>query len=715
MDDPQPFIIWLATVLGIVLAGPTLLCRSHRLRQTGQQVASKPLTMPRLSSRAVLLGLSAAVVVVALAARPAHGLYGVVFLVGAGVAGLAVVDRTFPGLPPLARLAGACLVGPILLTWLTLLIALALTPILGVHGLLVAALLAIGLTAAVLWLSGTRPRQSVASLRLTPVEVAVLAGAFVFAVWLHDTSLTYDARRDTVTVSDDGWADFALHVALARSFSWAANLPPEYPLYAGPRIQYHFGYDFLAGTLEALGLRLDLAFNAPAILSFTALLVLAFELGRLLCGRVAGGVLAALLTPLSTSWAWLDYVRGWDRDPPGFLSDFWRQGVRLHNGPYDGEIISGHFSLFPYVNQRQLTFGVALGLLVIYATYRALQGDGGLRRERAAALGALVGVSFLFNGLIAVAIGATVLTLMLLYRHVRPGIAFAVAAGAAALPVALALRGGNALAWHFGYLVEPLTFSSFVEYWWLNVGLLLPLVGIVLVLRWGIDRRFVLVCFVPYVLGNTIQFGLDVSGINHKLFNFWTVLMAVAAGAALGRLATWRPLGLRWVGPLALVIALPLLISSGLIDVMVIKNRAEKQLEVAGALEPAVQWVAEETPADAIFLTAPYFYEPPNVAGRGLYLGVPGFAEVTGYDWETRLAFTGAIYSAMDIETACAFLVRTPITYVQVGPDELHPAARAPANPDLWEQLPPTHTIDTSQGPVRYFRVADLCRASTAR
>ncbi|MBI2760310.1 MAG: hypothetical protein HYX51_02650, partial [Chloroflexi bacterium] len=409
MDDTQPFIIWLTTVLGIVLAGPALLCRSHRLQRTGQHVASQQLRTPRISSRAVLLGLSAAVVAVALAARPAHGLYGVAFLVVACLVGLALADRLFPALPPLARLAAACLVGPVLLTWLTLLIALPLTPILGVRALLAAAVLAIWLATAVLWLSGARPRHAATALRLTPVEVAVLAGALVFAAWLYDTSLTYDARRDTVTVSDDGWADFALHVALARSFSWAANLPPEYPLYAGPRIQYHFGYDFLAGTLEALGLRLDLAFNAPAILSFTALLVLAFELGRLLCGRVAGGVLAALVTPLSTSWAWLDYVRGWDRGPLGFLRDLWRQRVRLHNGPYDGEIISGHFSLFPYINQRQLTFGIALGLLVLYVTYRALARADALTRPRAAALGVLVGLSFLFNGLIAVAIGATAL------------------------------------------------------------------------------------------------------------------------------------------------------------------------------------------------------------------------------------------------------------------------------------------------------------------
>ena len=44
------------------------------------------------------------------------------------------------------------------------------------------------------------------------------------------------------------WSDFAATIPLIRSFSLGDNFPPQYPLFAGPPIRYHFL--FFAGKAQ---------------------------------------------------------------------------------------------------------------------------------------------------------------------------------------------------------------------------------------------------------------------------------------------------------------------------------------------------------------------------------------------------------------------------------------------------------------------------------
>lgn len=626
------------------------------------------------------------------------------YLSVAVAAGLVVTRRLFPSLPSLVQLSAAALGGLMAASWVTFLSALVLSAAFG-STLLVGALLALVAGGVVVW----RHRACLVPLwpRLSRVEAATGAAALLFATWLYHEALRYDDEQGQLIVSDGTWADFALHLAFARSFSWGNNLPPQYPLFGGVPVRYHFGYDFLAGTLERLGLRLDFAFNIPAVLAYAAMVVLVFELARLLAGRIAAGVLAALLVPFSSSLAFIDYLRRWGPNPVEVVRDLWANTTRLHIGPYNDEIISSHFTFIPYLNQRQLTFAIAAGLVIIYALVRAVCRGERLEDRQALALGIFLGLSFPWNGLTYLGVMVVAGPLLLLFRRWREGALLLGAGVLLALPPALLLSSGERPTWHPGYLIVPLTVTNFLRYWWLNFGLLLPLVAVAAVTGSWRERGVLAACFGPFVLGSLFQLGPDLSGINHKVFNQWAVLMAVFGGVALARIDALRVPRAAWAGPALAMALLPPLLLSGIIDAALIKN--ERAQAIPGAYREAVDWLRRATPAEALFLTAPDFYAPPTLAGRRIYLGPPSFPASAGYEVESRRAVAVRIYAGGALDQICMLLVVERIDYVQVGPVEYHPDIATPAAPGFWEQFPAVYTGDTAHGPLRYYRVNELC------
>ena len=630
-----------------------------------------------------------------------------VYLAVCAAIGLLIVSVLVPALPPLLRLAGGVLVGLVVTTWTTFLLALLLDRWWN-SAVLLAGTITVWGAAFIVW--NGRRRLAEGWRRLTPVEVVVLAVALLFSMWLFGRAARYDSRIDDLMVARSAWADMALHVALVRSFAWGDNLPPQYPFFAGERIHYHFGYDFLAGTLERLGLRLDLALNLPAIVAFAALLILIFELARLLSGSVHAGLIAALLVPLNSSLAFRDYLRLWSDDPLRLPERLWQQATRLHVGPYDGQAISIYMTLNPYLNQRQLVLAMAVSLLVIVLLAAPLRAHKELTLAQSAGLGALLGLSLPLNGVVYLGALAVCAALFLVFGRWRDGARFLVPAVALALPAAVLLGGATRLSWLPDYLAIPYTPLNILRYWWLNAGLLLPLVVLAAVLSSGSDRRLLAAFCAPFVLGNLVQLGADPGGINHKLFNLWLALMAVYAAVVLARVAALRLPAARWLGPAAAVLLLVPLTLSGVIDAMVIKNEV-----MDGPLsdQPATRWIAAETPEDAVFLTSAYLYLPPSYAGRRIYLGYPVFTSTAGYDVAPRLQFLRRMYGAAGTDVICGPLQSAGIDFIELGPEELHPDANLEVNLDFWDQKPAAYDAQTRWGRLRYFAVATLCRQST--
>ena len=89
------------------------------------------------------------------------------------------------------------------------------------------------------------------------VFISAVIGLVSLLMWR-----TFFVKEGTLYVGLSVFSDFAPHLGMIRSFSLGNNFPTVYS-----HIRYHFMFQFLAGNLEFLGMRLDWAFNLPSALS----------------------------------------------------------------------------------------------------------------------------------------------------------------------------------------------------------------------------------------------------------------------------------------------------------------------------------------------------------------------------------------------------------------------------------------------------------------
>ncbi|GAE89762.1 hypothetical protein [Acetivibrio straminisolvens] len=161
-----------------------------------------------------------------------------------------------------------------------------------------------------------------------------------------------------------GWSvssDFSPHLAVIRSFSYGFNFPTEYPHFADGNMRYHFMFMFLAGNLEFLGLRIDWAFNLPAILSIVSFLTLLYSFAVLLLGEKIIGVITGVLFFFRSSFAFFTFIAGKPTIKEA-LSGI--KGMTEHIGNTQHEEW-GLYAQKVYVNQRHLPFVLGIMMLAL--------------------------------------------------------------------------------------------------------------------------------------------------------------------------------------------------------------------------------------------------------------------------------------------------------------------------------------------------------------
>ena len=107
----------------------------------------------------------------------------------------------------------------------------------------------------------------------------------LFSFFLMVRTFSYDAKTNSMLIATKAWSDFGSHIPLIRSFSMGDNYSrlfngqaPEYPLFPGEPIRYHFLFYALVGLLEKTGIRIDWALNIPSALGFFFLMVMIWVL-----------------------------------------------------------------------------------------------------------------------------------------------------------------------------------------------------------------------------------------------------------------------------------------------------------------------------------------------------------------------------------------------------------------------------------------------------
>lgn len=618
-----------------------------------------------------------------------------VYVVLSLLAGFGLVTRAWPQLPALARAAGAVAVGVVLTGWVAFAAAWA------AHGL--------GSDDATwhgVWIATAVNAAVVASCRgsfrspawqVARADLLGIAVALAVAGWIMRARLS----GDPLTVSANTWGDTSLHIGIARSFSEGANFPPELPIFAGEPIRYHFGFDFYAGSLERAGWPIGLAFNLPGTLAFAAICVLLVSYARLLWHSSVVGVVAAVLFATNSSLAFLRYfeAEGSDGLRPSTL---WNHVGYDGGGPYNGDEISIFMTLNPYLTQTHLMAALAVALFVGLVVLTALRDPDGPGGRALVGAGVLLGSTFWCNGIVVVVMFGFCAVLFVLggdgawTARVRRALPFLLAGALVALPQLVWLNGGfgagGSVSFHTGYLVEdfsaldPGSWWDFTRYWWLNLGLALPLLVLAPVWLRRPDRALLLAVMSIFVIGNLVAFGRELGGHNHKVFNLWEILANLFVAYALVRLLAllWSRSALRRaLAATAATGAAVLLLASGVLDYLTLKN--DPRYGVVGDRAGAVAWIRDHTARDAVFLTAyGEVYTAATLAGRRVYLG--GFAPWTaimGYDNVPREQRIAAFYSAPDQATACRALVGTGVDYIEVGDPELRSGA-FDANPRLF-------------------------------
>ena len=223
------------------------------------------------------------------------------------------------------------------------------------------------------------------SLNTTKKESAFFVVLFVFILWtmFYVFHVTTENGKELIKSGVTIFSDFAPHTAMIRSFSLHDNFPTQYPHYGGADVKYHFMFQFLAGNLEYLGLRIDWAFNWISATSLWSFLVLLYFIAKKVTGYAAAGVITVFMFFCRSSFAALDKIVNTIAD--GRWSDF------FNNSQFIGYTNHEDWGLWNYnvfLNQRHLGFGLLIAAIAIMYFIDRLEwlddievnGDGRLSR-----------------------------------------------------------------------------------------------------------------------------------------------------------------------------------------------------------------------------------------------------------------------------------------------------------------------------------------------
>lgn len=506
------------------------------------------------------------------------------------------------------------------------------------------------------------------------------------------------------------WSDFGAHIPMIRSFSLGANWPPEYPLFPGSPIRYHYLFYLVVGVLERIGLRIDYALNIPSALGFLGLLIMimliSYELFR--SKRVA--VLAVIFFLFNGSLAFLQFF---EKHPLSLntVMDVVQAGEFPAFAPWDQRDILAFWNLNIYTNQRHLAVGLGIVLVIMYLLLRIERSRNRKRYGIAVGIGLLTGVLPLLHQPAMVIVAVIFTCYFLLYSGLRkPLVLTGIISAAVILPqLYFQPRGSTAITWYPGfYTHDHFTVLRFLYYWWQNIGLHLLFIPLGFLIVPNRIRKALIPLVILFILTNLFQFSKELAG-SHKFLNFSLLLGQILTGyvitAYLDKIQQLKPLIVRIILLIYLLFLLFLLTFSGVIDMFVIVNDRNLLLSDLPT-NPEARWFVEHTPPDAVVLNHTYLYHPASLAGRKIFLGWPYFSWSAGYDTDGRWALQKQIYASTTKQSLCPLLWQNNIQYFTL--DDHVPDQDEPHPSDLIKQeLEPSYT--KPEGSYKIFATQQVC------
>lgn len=384
----------------------------------------------------------------------------------------------------------------------------------------------------------------------------ILLATLVWGVFIYRS---FNISGTSARVGLSVYSDFGPHLAMIRSFSQGLNIPTQYPHFPDGTVRYHFMFQFLAGNLEFLGLRLDHAFNIPSILSFTAFIMLLYAFATLVFRRRLAGIITAILFLFRSSFAIFTFLAS---NTAPVLARI------LRNADHIGRTQCENWGLWAqksYINQRHFPFALGIMLLILIVVLPTIKkmaaALANARKEprpvqawcrelfqsedawwpqdpkRALFLGVILGLMGFWNG--AVVIGTLLILAFLAFaaKHRLEFINIAVITGFMVLAESLFFVGpGKSVVQPrivLGFLASQRDLMGIIKYYLEVLGVfpLAVLASLFILPRGG--RWMALAFAAPLVLATTVQLTPDLA-VSHKYVMMTVNLLNVfVAGLAI--------------------------------------------------------------------------------------------------------------------------------------------------------------------------------------
>jgi hypothetical protein len=502
-------------------------------------------------------------------------------------------------------------------------------------------------------------------------ELSFLLLLFCFSAWLMFQSFSYDHETNNILIGVKIWSDFGATLPLIRSFSLGDNWPPEYPIYPGLPIQYHYFFYLLVGLLERAGVPLHWALNVPSTLGFFLVLLMTYLIARRLFEDRRVGALSVVFFLFNGSLSFLQYFA---KHPPLStpLEVLLAPTDYTAMGPWDGGKVLGVWHLNVFINQRH--FCLSLGILLAFVFACAWLGTKTAKRRDwlwALPFGVLIGFMPVLHRAVLLMFAVEMALLFLLVARLR---VFLLLTGVVSVTVMAVLWALSffvattpaAVSWYPGFTIHnSLSVLNAIGFFWYQFGIHCVLIPVGFAIAPKRARVFALPALVVVALAFLFKFSDEVL-VGHKFFNFFlalgqmfSALVVVRLFAALRRRISRFDAALA-VSPLVLVATL-----SGLLDFVPIAKMDMIQIADVEKDERA-RFFAEHTERDAVVLTSGMLYTAPSIAGRKIFIGWPYFTMSAGYDTNARMAIRREIYATPDVHVVCGLLEKHDIDWVEL-------------------------------------------------
>lgn len=494
------------------------------------------------------------------------------------------------------------------------------------------------------------------------IEIALVIFLLLFSSWLMFSTFSYKAG--SMLIASKAWSDFASTIPLIRSFSLGSNFPPQYPLFPGEPIHYHFLFYLLVGILEKIGIRIDYSLNILSTLGFFSLLIMIYLLAKKLFHSKFVGILSIILFLFNGSLSFLEFFKTHPLSS-STLNDVILNKTFPSFGPYDGRIVSAFWNLNIYTNQRHLAGAFTISLFITYLFLIPIFKNRKVNFKINILLGIVLGFFFYFHLAVFMTTGIIIAVLGILFSQLRiPTLIIILIAGIVALPQYLYLRSGTAtfkLFFSPGYLTSfNLTFFSFIKYWVYNLGLHSILIPIGFIFAPKTVKKIFIPFLLFFLIGNSLQFSPEIAG-NHKFFNYFMLVGMMFSSFALVKI--WGEK--KFLKPVVIVLFF-FLILSGIIDFFPIYNDSKITLSDY-PINKDVRWIKDNTPSSSVFLNSQYLYDPASLAGRKIFLGWPYFSWSAGYDTLIRDNLRKSLLNSTSFNLFCTEVLKNKINYVELN------------------------------------------------